>query len=118
MKRQYTKREIRHRRIRATIAGTAARPRLVVFRSNAHLYAQLIDDEAGQTLAASNDTVVVKAKGEKRTPVEIAFEVGADIARAAAARNITRVVFDRSGYAYHGQVQVLAEGARKGGLSF
>jgi len=117
MKRQYTKREIRHRRIRATIAGTAARPRLAVFRSSVHLYAQLIDDEVGRTLAASNDTVVVKARGEKRTPVEIAFAVGADIARAAAGKNITRAVFDRGGYAYHGQVQALAEGARKGGLS-
>lgn len=117
MKRQYTKREIRRRRIRATIAGTSLRPRLAVFRSNKHIYVQLVDDMKGKTVAASNDTVVLKAKGKKRTPAEVAFEVGADIARAAVAKNIKRAVFDRGGYAYHGQVQALAEGARKGGLS-
>ena len=114
MKRAYSKREIRHRRIRKSIVGTSARPRLAVFRSNAHLYAQLIDDASGRTLVASSDRSI--AKGEKRKPQDVAFEIGADIAKKALDKKVREVVFDRGGYAYHGQVRAVAEGARKAGL--
>ncbi|MDP3986549.1 MAG: 50S ribosomal protein L18 [Candidatus Veblenbacteria bacterium] len=106
----------RHRRVRARVAGTPERPRLAVFRSLKHIRAQLIDDVAQKTLAAVTDTViVVKAK---TTPCETAHAVGKLVAERARALGLTRVVFDRGGYAYHGRVQALADGAREGGLEF
>lgn len=104
----------RANRVRAKISGTAERPRLAVFRSNAHMYAQLIDDAAHKTILSVSD----KEIGAKGTPVEIAKAVGAAIAKKAAAKNITQVVFDRRGYQYHGRVRNLAEGARSEGLKF
>ncbi|MBQ1517101.1 MAG: 50S ribosomal protein L18 [Acutalibacteraceae bacterium] len=106
----------RHKRVRAKISGTAQRPRLNVFRSNTNIYAQLIDDINGVTLAsASSLDEAVKAYGGNK---EAAKEVGKLIAQRAADKGITEVVFDRGGYVYHGRVKELAEGAREGGLKF
>lgn len=108
------KRVIRHNRVRSVVNGTASRPRLSVFRSAQHLYAQLIDDQTGTTLAAAS-TVELKTKGKK---TDKSTEVGTVIAEKAKAKNITTVVFDRGGYRYHGRVKALAEAARAGGLEF
>ena len=106
----------RHARVRTKVSGTAERPRLCVYRSNSNLYAQIIDDVAGNTLvAASTLDKEVKAK---KSNIEAAKEVGALIAKRAAAKNIKTVVYDRSGYIYHGVVKALAEAAREGGLEF
>ena len=106
----------RHLRVRGKISGTAERPRLNVFRSNCHIYAQLIDDVQGVTLAAASS--VEKDFGANGGNKEGAKKVGQLIAERAAAKGITEVVFDRGGYVYHGRVQELAEGAREGGLKF
>ncbi len=98
------KRARRHKRIRSQISGTAERPRFSVFKSNTGLYAQLIDDAAGKTLGA--------AKGKD------ALKVGGEIAKAATAKGITKVVFDRGGYLYTGKVKALADAARAAGLTF
>ena len=104
----------RHNRVRAKITGTADRPRLCVFRSARFIYAQLIDDTTGKTLASVSD-----AKSKKSgTKTESAFAVGEALATAAAKHKIKSVVFDRGGYKYHGRVESLADGARKGGLEF
>jgi len=102
----------RHRRVRAKVKGTADIPRLCVFRSIKHIYAQLIDDDKGKTLISADDT------GLKGTKVEIAKEVGKLIAQKASEKKIEKVVFDRGGYKYHGRVKSLAEGAREAGLKF
>ena len=116
-----TKRQIRgnlrakrHRRVRKKVIGTADRPRLAVYRSNRHIYAQVIDDFAGTTLAAAS-TLAASASGE---PTEQAKTVGKKIAEAAKAAGVTQVTFDRGGFMYHGRVQAVAEGAREGGLEF
>ena len=106
----------RHLRVRGKISGTAERPRLNVFRSNCHIYAQLIDDVQGVTLASASS--VEKDFGANGGNKEGAKKVGLLIAERAAAKGITEVVFDRGGYVYHGRVQELAEGAREGGLKF
>ncbi len=111
-------RDRRHRRIRSKIKGTKTRPRLSVFRSNKHLYAQLIDDEQENTLAAANDLEVTKPKKSKITKVDLAKEVGKLIAEKAGLKKVKSVIFDRGGFSYHGQVKALAEGAREGGLKF
>ena len=103
-------------RIRAKISGTAQRPRLAVFRSANHIYAQLIDDAKGVTLAAASS--VEKDFGMGGGNKEAARKVGTMIAKRAADKGIVDVVFDRGGYIYHGRVQELAEGAREGGLKF
>ena len=105
----------RHRRVRGKVSGTAERPRLVVTRSNRGIFAQLVDDEAGRTLASASWTALGATKGSKS---EQATEVGRAIAAAAKAAGIERCVFDRAGYLYHGRVKALAEGAREGGLQF
>lgn len=106
----------RHKRVRAKISGTATRPRLNVFRSANNIYAQLIDDVAGNTLASAStlDKEFSGYGGNK----EAARKVGKLIAERAAQKNITEVVFDRGGYIFHGRVKELAEGAREGGLKF
>jgi len=106
----------RHARVRSKITGTAARPRLDVFRSNSYIYAQLIDDENGVTLAAASSNE--KDFGGNAGNCEGAKKVGQLIAERAAAKGISDVVFDRGGYIYHGRVKELAEGAREGGLKF
>ena len=103
----------RHRRVRKNLQGTAERPRLAVFRSNRHIYAQLIDDHAGSTLVAAS--TLADAKGD---PTARAKSVGEEIATKAKAAGIERAVFDRGGFRYHGRVQAVAEGAREGGLEF
>ena len=108
----------RKRRVRSRIrAVAAARPRLTVFRSNCHIYAQLIDDRAGRTLVAAS-TVERGLRGGGGADRAAAGRVGALIAERALAAGLERVVFDRSGYKYHGRVRALAEAAREGGLSF
>lgn len=108
-----TKRVSRHKRIRARVSGTESRPRLAVFRSNRFIYAQVINDEIGKTLAA-----VDSRKVEGKTLTERATKVGEEIANQAKALGVKTVVFDRGGFAYLGTVVALAEGARKGGLEF
>ena len=103
------------RRVRGKIQGTAARPRLSVFRSNKQIYVQIIDDREGRTLAAAGSLGDDAAKGAK---IEQAAAVGKMIAEKAKAAGIEQVVFDRNGYLYHGRVKSLAEAAREGGLKF
>ena len=105
----------RRRRVRAKVRGTAERPRIAVFRSNRGIFVQLIDDDAGRTLAAVN-WIEPDLRGLK--PMEQAARAGALIAERANAAGIETVVFDRGGYRYHGRVKALAEGAREGGLTF
>lgn len=111
------RRKHRHRRIRAKISGREEMPRLFVFRSSKHIYAQLIDDEKAKTLAAASD-LEIKAKKSKGGKVAIAYEVGKLISKKALKKKIEKVVFDRGGHKYHGRVKALAEGARAGGLKF
>jgi large subunit ribosomal protein L18 len=106
----------RHRRVRGKVRGTAERPRLAVFRSNRGIFAQLVDDDAGKTVAAVSWINLPKSfKGDK---TEQAGEVGKRLADAAKKAGVEGVVFDRGGYLYHGRVKALAEGAREGELSF
>ena len=108
-------RERRHRRIRGKVAGTAERPRLAVFRSNRGIFAQLIDDDAGRTLAGASWLGLRSFSGSK---TEQATEVGKALAAAAKQAGVETCVFDRGGYLFHGRVKALAEGAREGGLRF
>ncbi len=108
-------RKRRHRRVRGKVAGTAQRPRLVVFRSNKGVSAQIVDDSAGKTLAGASWVALKKFKGTK---TEQAAEVGKLVAAAAKKAGVDTVVFDRGGYLYHGRVKALADGAREGGLKF
>ncbi len=108
------KRQLRHARVRKSTVPKSDRPRLAVFRSAAHIYAQIIDDKAGKTLVASSSTEL-KTKSAK---TDTSVAVGTAIAEKAKAKGITKVVFDRGGYRYHGRVKALAEAARAGGLEF
>jgi len=105
----------RHRRVRGKIAGTAERPRLAVFRSNRGIFAQLVDDDSGKTLAGASWVGLEGFEGDKSAQ---ARAVGKALAAAAKKAGIESVVFDRGGYLYHGRVKALAEGAREGGLIF
>src|SRR3954469_275825 len=105
----------RRRRVRATVPGTPERPRLSVFRSNRGVFAQLVDDDAGRTLASVQWT---ESDLRSLKPMEQAKRAGALLAERAKAAGVDSVVFDRGGYQYHGRVRALAEGAREGGLSF
>jgi large subunit ribosomal protein L18 len=107
------RRHKRHLRIRNKVAGTAERPRLVVFRSLKHIYAQLVDDTRSKTLLTVTDLAIEQGKKAER-----ATEVGRQLAERAKAAGISRVVFDRAGYRYHGRIKAVADGARKGGLEF
>jgi len=107
IKNRKSKRQARHRRVRAKIKGTEKRPRLSVFKSNKYIYTQLVDDENGKILVAASD------RGLKS-----AYEVGKLLAKKAADKGIKKVVFDRSGYKFHGLILELAKGAREGGLKF
>ena len=112
-------RKRKHVRVRKKISGTAECPRLCVFRSNAHIYAQIIDDVAGTTLvAASTLDKDVKSSVSNGSNIEAASQVGKLVAERAQAKGITEVVFDRGGYLYHGRVAALAQAAREAGLSF
>lgn len=107
------KRATRHARIRGAVAGTKEIPRLAVFRSNQHIYAQLIDDDAKKTIAGANDLALKDKESMKR-----AAHVGKSIAQVAQKKGISRVVFDRGGFKYHGLIKALAESAREAGLQF
>ena len=107
----------RHKRVRKNISGTTETPRLSVFRSNKHIYAQIIDDTKGVTLVAAS-TLDESLKGKNGGNKEAAREVGKLIAEKALKAGIKDVIFDRGGYIYHGRVMELAEGAREGGLNF
>lgn len=112
-------RKTRHRRIRKKISGTSLRPRLAVFRSARHTYAQVIDDSVGSTLAASSTLTIQKSLKKTYTGnKEAAKAVGADVAKKLIEKSISTVVFDRGGFVYHGRVQALADGAREAGLNF
>jgi large subunit ribosomal protein L18 len=109
------KRERRHRRVRGKVAGTGERPRLAVFRSNRGIFAQLVDDSNGRTLASASWVGLKGFKGDKSAQAKA---VGKQVAADARKRGIEAVVFDRGGYLYHGRVKALADGAREGGLKF
>ncbi len=112
-------REKKHARLRNRISGTAARPRLAVFRSNKHIYAQIIDDDAQTTLAAAGSVEKeIRDALDNTDDIAAAEKVGEVIAQRAASKGITEVVFDRGGYIYQGKVAALAEAARKAGLDF
>lgn len=124
MQNKRQKRYKRHRRVRAKIFGTAKRPRFSIFRSNQHIYGQLIDDEKGHTLVSAND-LDIKNKSEKKKAedklsgkIKTAYQIGQLVAKKALEQKINKVVFDRGGYKYHGRVRAIADGARKGGLEF
>lgn len=105
-------------RIRKKVNGTADRPRLCVFRSNTHIYAQLVNDEIGETVASASTQTLSTDGQAVRLNKENAGKVGLAIAKLAKEKNIEAVVFDRNGYLYHGKVKALADGAREGGLKF
>ena len=112
-------RQTKHRRLRNTLSGTADRPRLAVFRSNNHMYAQIIDDTVGNTLvSASTRDKEVKADLEKTNNVEAAAKLGTVIAKKALDKGISTVVFDRGGFIYQGKIAALADAAREAGLEF
>ncbi len=116
-----TKEQARRRRkvrIRKKLSGVAVRPRLVVYRSNRHIYAQLVDDVAGQTLASASTLALSKDGEALKLDKESAARVGREVAQRAKERGIEAVVFDRNGYLYHGRIKALADGAREGGLKF
>jgi large subunit ribosomal protein L18 len=110
-------RQKRHDRIRLRLEGTPSRPRLAVFRSNVHIYAQVIDDASGRTLAAAS-TAEKELRGSKSTKVEGAAVVGRLVAERARSAGVERVVFDRAGFRYHGRIKSLADAAREAGLDF
>ena len=117
------KRKRRHKKVRAKISGTSKVPRLCIFKSNKYIYIQLIDDEKGKTILSSDDLKLKKTKTKTKISsssgkVGLAREVGKIIAEKAVKKGIKKIVFDRSGYKYHGRVKALAEGAREGGLKF
>jgi large subunit ribosomal protein L18 len=114
---KYERRRIRRRRIRKRVSGTVERPRLSVYRSGQHIYAQIIDDIRGVTLvAASSREDLGTIEGKGRLPVSVA--VGKRLAERAKQKGVSKVAFDRGGYLYHGRVKALADGARAGGLDF
>jgi len=112
------RREIRHLRIRRKIRGSDDRPRLSVYRSASHIYAQIIDDIKGVTLVAASSRDEVGASGDRSGKVGVSSAVGKLLAERAKVKGISLVSFDRGGYLYHGRVRALAEGARAGGLKF
>jgi large subunit ribosomal protein L18 len=106
----------RKARVRAKISGTADCPRLTVFKSNLHIYGQLVDDEKGKTLVSVSDLNLKQTAKENK--VAVSQKVGEELAKKAITKKIKKVVFDRNGFKFHGRVKALAEGARKGGLEF
>jgi large subunit ribosomal protein L18 len=110
-------RKRRHHRVRKNVRGTTARPRLAVFRSNKHVYAQVIDDVAGRTVASAS-TMETDVKGGSTATVDAAKSVGKRVGERAKAAGVSAVVFDRGGFRYHGRVAGVADGAREAGLEF
>jgi len=121
MRNKKSQRILRHKRVRKKITGNPKIPRLTVFRSNKHIYAQLVDDVSKITIVESSEkNIPFASKGseKKSSKLDKAFEVGINLAKKATAKNIKRVIYDRGGFKYHGRIKSLAEGARKGGLIF
>ena len=120
MKNKELQKKLRHQRVRKKVIGISERPRLVVFRSNQNIYAQLIDDSTSSTITASSDLSSLSSKknSQKVNKSERAAVVGMNLAQKATRKKIKNVVFDRGAYKFHGRVKALAEGARKGGLVF
>ena len=116
MKTKSERRTWRKKRIRKKVCGSASRPRLSVFRSTAHIYAQVIDDDKHRTIVATSSLSKAVLEGGKASKIEVAKKVGALIAEGCKERNISKVVFDRNGFVYHGRIRALAEGAREAGL--
>jgi large subunit ribosomal protein L18 len=110
--------KLRHQRLRKKVAGTPERPRLAVHFSGKNIYAQVIDDEAGKTLASASTTEKDLRDKVPRANVETAVKIGKAVAERAKAKNVSKVVFDRGGFIYHGKVKALADAAREGGLQF
>ena len=118
-RRALTRRQRRHVRVRAKVKGTGQRPRLNVFRSSAHIYAQVIDDQTGRTVVAACDLeAAVKERAEGATKTARAKAVGLVVAERAKEAGVEAIVFDRGGFLYHGRVRAVAEGAREAGLTF
>ena len=115
---QHERRRIRRYRIRKRVSGDSQRPRLSVFRSAKHIYAQIIDDISGATLAAASSREAGKPEGDLKGKIGAAAAVGKLLASRAKEKGVSRVSFDRGGYLYHGRVKALADGARAGGLDF
>lgn len=120
MRSKLLRKKTRHKRVRNKIIGTSNVPRLTVFRSNKHIYAQIIDDSQGKTILASSDKKISnkKTKVNENNKIKIAHDVGKSIAKGALSKKIKKVVFDRGGFKYHGRVESLAQGAREEGLNF
>jgi len=110
--------QMRHKRLRKKVSGTPERPRLAVHFSGRHIYAQIIDDTAGKTIASANTTEAELKAAKPKANAATAITVGKLVAERAKAKDITKVVFDRGGYIYHGKVKALADAAREGGLHF
>ena len=115
---KYERRRIRRYRIRKRVSGSVERPRLSVYRSSRFIYAQIIDDAQGTTLAAASSRETGIAKPEGKGKIAVSTEVGKLVAQRAREKGITKVAFDRGGYLYHGRVKALADGARSAGLEF
>lgn len=116
---RYFARTQRKQRVRKKILGTDARPRLCIFRSHKHIYAQIISDDQGRTLlSVSTLSGEMADKSKKRKRVEVAKQVGLALAKICREKNINRVIFDRNGFLFHGRVKAVADGAREGGLEF
>ena len=115
---KYERRQIRRYRIRNKVSGSTSRPRLSVFRSSAHIYAQIIDDTTGATIVQASSRDEVKSLIEGKGKVGISSAVGKLLAQRAKEKGVAQVAFDRGGYLYHGRVKALADGARAGGLNF
>jgi large subunit ribosomal protein L18 len=115
-KSKLNKRDARRNRVRAKVKGTNERPRLSVFRSNRHIFAQIINDLKGKTIASASDLKISKKDNIRKT--DIAKNIGIELAKKAKEKKIKAVVFDRGGYKYHGRVKAIAEGAREAGLKF
>ncbi|MBD5553745.1 MAG: 50S ribosomal protein L18 [Desulfovibrio sp.] len=111
-------RQKRKIRIRKKVNGTAQRPRLVIFRSNTHIYAQIVNDQEGATLVSASTLAMSRKDAKVHGDISGATQVGKEIARLAREKNIEKVVLDRNGYIYHGRIKALADGAREGGLEF
>jgi len=112
------RRKLRRLRIRKKISGDATRPRLAVYRSTTHIYAQLVDDAAGNTVVAVSSRDTLSAKPEGKGKVGISYAVGKTLGERAKEKGILKIAFDRGGYLYHGRVKALADGARAAGLEF
>lgn len=115
---KHKQRKLRHARVRAKVIGSSQKPRLNIFRSNSYIFAQLIDDSTQKTVAAVSTKVISNLSSEKSQKIDASYQAGQNLAKKALDLKIKNIVFDRSGYKYHGRIKALAEGAKEGGLIF